>query len=587
MKTNFTKLCAVVLLAAQTIVSAQKTEVSVQKGKVIAETATESVAIGAGRKAILTSGEKPIVTVDNPLVHDALALYKLAEEERKNCDLKIDATFILVGRADKDGVLGALYFEFPNTGSEATNVLTLPYVSVIDDLQVYDLNGNLLSVETKLLNKTTASYSIHLSEQVQPGEHFKLIGVADLDDIPLIPGGTPAYHKEGPLWYFRTGNIMPNCLNYYRFILPRSAIFIDSNREVIATDSVDGRVAVTMRNYTGAYADGWCVIALLYPDEDGTALADIPAEYHGLRNTREIEDATTYHRELAQILAGKKFEDQSTPLAALLTCIGSAVHKDKDLYAKSKYTKQPREKLQGYVEQAGYWANVLDVLSTPRWPNNPGNGYVHPIYLCRKGSMICEFMQPIVYEDGKWYVHDTKSKLGGEKKFEKPTPQEIETAGAEGYLADWEVAGPYMQKDKKHTELFDIPFGPELRGTAALWRPMPIEPLGKHPAYLNLDEVLYGGDRMVAYLRTEIVSDAENPARLEIYTDDGVKAWLNGKLVHSINISRGIAEEPDTVAVTLKKGTNQLMLKVTDDIWAWGAIVRLRPVEGAKPTPGK
>ena len=72
------------------------------------------------------------------------------------------------------------------------------------------------------------------------------------------------------------------------------------------------------------------------------------------------------------------------------------------------------------------------------------------------------------------------------------------------------------------------------------------------------------------------MSDMEKQARLEIYTDDGVKVWLNGKVVHSDNNSHGIPEEPDTVAVTLKEGSNRLMLKVTEDIWGSGAIVRLR-----------
>jgi len=577
MKANLTKFCAVVLLAAQTLAFGQKTEISVQKGKVIAETAMESIAIGAGRKAVLTANEKPTVTVDNPFVSDIMQLYKLIEAEKERGDLKINSAFIMVGKADKEEILGALFFEFPNFGSEATNVMTLGPASIIEDLKVYDLNGNLCQVDVKLVNETTAIYSIHLSEQVQPGEHFKLIGVADLDKMPTFPGGAPAYGKEGPLWYFRTVNGIPNCLNYFRFVLPESAILVDSNREVIATDTFDGRVAVTIRNYTGEYADGLCMISFLWPDEDGTTLADIPDEYHGLRNRRDEQNAEIFKQGMDKIKAGIKFEDQSTPLAALLTCIGSAVRKDSDLYTKSKYTKQPPKKLQGYVEQAGYWANLLDVLSTPRWPDNPGNGYVHPIYLCRKGSMICEFMQPIVYWDGKWYVHDTKSQLGGDKKLEKPTPQEIALAGAEGYLADWEAAGPYLHRGKNALKLFDIPFGPELPGTDAIWLPMPIEPRGQHPAYLNLDKVLYGGDQMAAYLRTKIVCDKEKTAQLEIYTDDGVKAWLNGKLIHANNIKRGIQEEPDTVAVTLKKGTNHLMLKVTDDVWAWGAIVRLRP----------
>jgi len=577
MKANLTKFCAVVLLAAQAIVFAQKTEVSVQKGKVIAETATQSVAVGAGRKAVLTANEKPTVTVDNPFVSDVMQLYKLIEAEKEHGDLKINSAFIMVGKADKEEILGALFIEFPNFGSEATNVLTLPSASIIEDLKVYDLNGNLCQVDVKLVNENTAYYSIHLSEPVQPGEHFKLIGVADLDKMPTFPGGAPAYSKEGSLWYFRTINGVPNCLNYFRFVLPESAILVDSNREVIATDTVDGRVAVTMRNYTGKYADGLCTIALLWPDEDGTNLADIPDKYHGLRNRRDEQNTEIFKQGMDKIRAGIKFEDQSTPLAALLTCLGSAVHKDNDLYAKSKYTIQAPDMIQKWVENAKYWADVLDFLSTPEWPQNPGNGYVHPIYLSRKGSMICEFVQPIVYWDGKWYVHDTKSQLGPDKKFEKPTAQEIATAEAKGYLADWEVAGPYLQLDKKANELFDIPFGPELPDTDVPWQPISIEPYEQHPAYVNLNKSLLHFEQAVTYLRTEITSNRQKPAQLEIYTDDGVKAWLNGKLVHASNNSRGIPEKPDTVAVTLKKGPNHLMLKVTEDIWGSGAIVRLRP----------
>ena len=577
MKANLTKFCAVVLLAAQTIVLGQKTEVSVQKGKVIAETATASVTVDAGRKTVLTPDEKPTVTVDNPLVSDALQLYKLIEAEKEQSDLKIDSVSIMVGKADKDEGAVALYFEFPNYSSETTDVFRIPQMAIFEDFKVYDLKGNLCQLDVKLLNESSASYSIHFSEKVKPGEHFKMIGVANPDEMPLIPGGVPSYSKEGPLWHFRTALNSRNCLNYFRFILPKSAILVDSNREILATDTVDGRVAVTIRNYTGEYGDGWCMISLLWPDEDGTTLADIPNKYHGLRNRQDEDNARAYNQVMEKIRAGTRYEDQSTPLAAWLTCLGSAVHKDKDLYAKSAYTiPAPQNIREGLIEQVGYWANILDVLSTPRWPNNPGNGYVHPIYTCRKGSLICENMQPIVYEDGKWYVHDTKQHFGTENKFEKPTVQEIATAEAKGYLADWEVAGPYLQRDKKASELFDIPFGPELPDTDVPWHPISIKPHEQHPAYLDLDEALMNFDQTVGYLRTEIVSDRQKPAQLEIYTDDGVKAWLNGKLVHSNNISRGILEEPDTVAVTLKQGTNHLMLKVTDDIFSWGAIVRLQ-----------
>lgn len=576
MKANLTKFCAVVLLAAQTIVLAQKTEVSVQKGKVIAETTTASVTVEAGRKTVLTPDEKPTVTVDNPLVDDVMKLYKLVEAEREQSDLKIESVCMMVGKAERGEVIGALYFEIPNFKSEATNVLTIGQMAIIDGFKVYDMKGNLCRVDVKKLDESSAYYSIHMLEQVKPGKHFKLIGVADLDKLPIIPGGTPSYSQEGSLHHFRTALNSRNCLNYYRFILPKSAILVDCNREILATDTVDGKVAVTIRNYTGPYYDGWCMISFLWPDEDGTSLADIPEKYHGLRNKRDKENSKIFREEMDKTRAGIKYEDQSTPLAALITCFGSAVRKDTDLYAKVKYTHIASDQIQKRVENAKYWANIVDVLSIPRWPDNPGNGYVHPIYTSRKGSMICENMQPIVYEDGKWYVHNTKQHFGAANKFEKPTLQEIATAEAKGYLADWEVAGPYLQRGKKANELFDIPFGPEVFADVP-WQPISIKPYEQHPAYLDLDEALMNFDQTVAYLRTEIVSDAEKSAQLEIYTDDGVKAWLNGKLVHSNNISRGIQEEPDTVTVTLRKGTNHLMLKVTDDVLSWGAIVRLRP----------
>jgi hypothetical protein len=561
---------------------AQKTEVAVQKGKVIAETATASVAVDAGRKTVLTPDKKPTVTVDNPLVDDVLKLYKLVEAEREQGDLKIESVGMIVGKAERGEIIGALYFEFPNHKAEATNVFTLGgQTAIIPGFKVYDMKGNLCRVDVKKLDESSAQYSIHFSEEVKPGEYFRLIGVADLDKLPIIPGGTPSYNQEGSLHHFRTALNSRNCLNYYRFILPESAILVDCNREIMATDTVDGRVAVTIRNYTGPHYDGWCMISFLWPDEDGTSLADIPDEYHGLRNKRDEENSKIYNQEMEKIRAGIKYEDQSTPLAAWLTCLGSAVQKDTDLYAKSSFTTIAPQKVQGRVEETGYWANILDILSTPRWPENPGNGYVHPIYLCRKGSMICKYMQPIVYEDGKWYVDSTKLHLGAVNKFEKPTLQEIVNAEAKGYLANWEVAGPYIQRgkkhiDKKHNELFDIPFGPELPDTDVPWHPVSIEPYKEHPAYVNLNKSLLHFEQAVTYLRTEITSNMQKTTHLEIYTDDGVKAWLNGELIHESNNSRGIPEEPDTVAVTLKKGVNKLMLKVTEDIWGSGAIVRVR-----------
>ncbi len=155
------------------------------------------------------------------------------------------------------------------------------------------------------------------------------------------------------------------------------------------------------------------------------------------------------------------------------------------------------------------------------------------------------------------------------------------------YLTDWEVAGPYEQEGKTCAELFDTVFDPERSDAEVSWRPLPVNAFSERPAYLDLNGALEGGEQRVAYLRTQISADAETSARLDIYSDDGVKAWLNGQLVHANNVRRGISSSPDTVQITLKKGSNPLLLKVTQDGGPWGAIVCVRPASMTPVEAGK
>ena len=155
------------------------------------------------------------------------------------------------------------------------------------------------------------------------------------------------------------------------------------------------------------------------------------------------------------------------------------------------------------------------------------------------------------------------------------------------YLTDWEVAGPYHQEGKSCQELFDTAFGPEQSDSDTEWRTLPVELLAEYPAYLDLAKTLKGGNQRVAYLRTQIESSQKESARLEIYSDDGVKAWLNGELIHANNVKRGIGAQPDIVEVMLKKGTNHLRLKVTQNEGPWGAIVRLQPIAVGDSRAGK
>ena len=69
--------------------------------------------------------------------------------------------------------------------------------------------------------------------------------------------------------------------------------------------------------------------------------------------------------------------------------------------------------------------------------------------------------------------------------------------------------------------------------------------------------------------------DQERKALLGIGSDDGVKVWLNGELVHENWIDRGVKVDNDVVPVTFRKGHNQLVLKVQNDSLGWGYVCRL------------
>jgi HEAT repeat protein len=159
----------------------------------------------------------------------------------------------------------------------------------------------------------------------------------------------------------------------------------------------------------------------------------------------------------------------------------------------------------------------------------------------------------------------------------------------EGFLVAWMLSGPYVQEGKTGSDLFDIPFAPEKREAVAEWRPVAVAP-GGGPRLVELDKIL-GGQERVAYLRTRITSAKAQDAVLLVGSDDGVKIWLNGRVVHANNAIRPCAPDQDKAPIKLRQGTNTLLVKLTQGGGEWSICVRLRspdgkPLEGVSAAPG-
>ena len=91
---------------------------------------------------------------------------------------------------------------------------------------------------------------------------------------------------------------------------------------------------------------------------------------------------------------------------------------------------------------------------------------------------------------------------------------------------------------------------------------------------VNLVEIYGEKEFVVAYAWAEIEVPETTKVLLGIGSDDGVKIWINGELVHENWIGRPVNKDDDIVGVTLREGKNQLLLKVQNGILDWGFVCR-------------
>jgi hypothetical protein len=158
----------------------------------------------------------------------------------------------------------------------------------------------------------------------------------------------------------------------------------------------------------------------------------------------------------------------------------------------------------------------------------------------------------------------------------------IEIIGRYGdFITAWHVSGPYAEKGKGKDDLFETVFPPEeAEAGDVLWRVMPSTCNPDKPWLVDLGSALGGNTQAVAYLRTTLLAPEVCEATLEMGSNDAVKTWLNGEMIHANNAARHVQPADDVVAVNLRNGNNTLLLKIVNDGGAWGACARFRDGSG-------
>ena len=151
----------------------------------------------------------------------------------------------------------------------------------------------------------------------------------------------------------------------------------------------------------------------------------------------------------------------------------------------------------------------------------------------------------------------------------------------DGHLTAWSVSGPYAVTTG---DLMAATFAPEEVGAqGAEWRQVDATagPFTRFitPGGVNLG-ALFSDTNAVAYLRTSVRSPEQRQAVIELGSDDGVKVWLNGKVVHTNDARRATHRASDKAPCELREGWNELLVKVTQATGEWGLCLRFTHPDG-------
>jgi hypothetical protein len=130
-------------------------------------------------------------------------------------------------------------------------------------------------------------------------------------------------------------------------------------------------------------------------------------------------------------------------------------------------------------------------------------------------------------------------------------------------LSTWQVIGPFPAKDGKPPP-FEFAYPPEeevdLKKTYEDGKLKWVE----QPNYADGKAHYFRGENCATYLYRTITSPGEQALTLYLGSDDGIKVWHNGKLVHSNLLVRGVAPNQDKVSVVLQPGENRLLMKIVN-----------------------
>ena len=162
------------------------------------------------------------------------------------------------------------------------------------------------------------------------------------------------------------------------------------------------------------------------------------------------------------------------------------------------------------------------------------------------------------------------------------------------FVTSWMLLGPFPFKegdfggDQQQASINKefMPNEGELDGTqkppaGAAWKGMQFT--SDQGGLVDLDPVYGELEHVAAYAVAwlECPQDVPN-AKLYVGSDDYMKVWINGRLVHTYNKERRAGERDQDIVggVALQKGPNRIVVKCVDVVLGWNFYFRLTDAQG-------
>lgn len=142
------------------------------------------------------------------------------------------------------------------------------------------------------------------------------------------------------------------------------------------------------------------------------------------------------------------------------------------------------------------------------------------------------------------------------------------------YLTNWWIIGPFDNPNEKGLHIKYPPENefetekPYVGKNDQTIRWKHIE--NKESGYMDFTKLFDDRIDGVAYARTTMESKQDGKIKIGIGSNDGVRLWVNGSVVLSNQIARKAEPNQDIIIVNLKKGKNDILIKIDQTGGGWG-----------------